>query len=109
LPHNPPDRVEVKKEAIDAIYEAQVGIHWLCTRGRGLSEFDTAAGPLTYHQHGWDPTTGLPAEQPLSDNSLCDVVEDESGNLWIGTWERSSTHDRETGQRSVFRHDPRNP
>jgi signal transduction histidine kinase/streptogramin lyase len=109
LPHNPPDPGDVKTETIDCVYEDQAGILWLGTRGRGLSEFDPAAGTFTYHQHGWDPATGLPEQHPLSSNFVRDVVEDGSGVLWIGTAEGLNTYDRETGQWSVFQHDPSNP
>jgi signal transduction histidine kinase/ligand-binding sensor domain-containing protein len=109
LPHNPPDPGEVKTETINSIYEDQVGILWLGTSGRGLSEFDPATGTFTYHQHGWDPATGLPEQHPLSSNWVQDTVEDGSGVLWIGTQEGLNKYDRETGQWSVFQHDPGDP
>jgi ligand-binding sensor domain-containing protein/signal transduction histidine kinase len=109
LPHNPPDPGDVKTETIDSIYEDQAGILWLGTRGRGLSEFDPATGAFTYHQHGWDPDTGMPERHTLSSNFVRDVVEDGSGVLWIGTSEGLNIYDRETGQWSVFQHDPSDP
>ncbi len=109
LPHNPPDPGDVKTETIDSIYEDQAGILWLGTRGRGLSEFDPATGTFTYHQHGWDPATGLPEQHPLSSNFVSDVVEDGSGALWIGTDGGVNIYDRQTGQWSVFQHDPSDP
>jgi signal transduction histidine kinase/ligand-binding sensor domain-containing protein len=109
LPHNPPDPGDVKTETIDSIYEDQVGILWLGTRGRGLSEFDPATGTFTYHQHGWDPATGLPERHPLSSNFVYDIVEDPAGVLWIGTSQGLNIYDRETGQWSVFQHDPSDP
>ncbi len=109
LPHNPPDPGDVKTETINSIYEDQVGILWLGTRGRGLSEFDPATGTFSYHQHGWDPDTGLPEQYPLSSNFVQDIVEDGPGTLWIGTQEGLNIYDRETGQWSVFQHDPSDP
>jgi signal transduction histidine kinase/ligand-binding sensor domain-containing protein len=109
LPHNPPDPGDVKTETIDSIYEDQAGILWLGTRGRGLSEFDPATGTFTYHQHGWDPATGLPEKHPLSSNFVRDVVEDGSGVLWIGTDGGLNSYDRQMGQWSVLQQDPSDP
>jgi signal transduction histidine kinase/ligand-binding sensor domain-containing protein len=106
LPHNPPDPGDVKQEAIVSIYEDQVGILWLGTGGRGLSEFDPATGTFTYHQHGWDPATGLPEQHPLSSNWVQDTVEDGSGVLWIATDGGLNIYDHETGQWGLFQHDP---
>jgi len=109
LPHNPPDPGDVKRETIYAIAEDSEGILWLGTYGRGLSEFDPVTGEFAYHQQEWDPDTGLPEQHPLSSNFVRDVVEDGSGNLWIGTQEGLNIYDRETGQWNVFQHDPSDP
>jgi signal transduction histidine kinase/ligand-binding sensor domain-containing protein len=109
LPHNPPDPGDVQVNAIVSIYEDQAGILWLGTHGRGLSEYDPATGAFTYHQHGWDPATGLPEPYPLSSNFVHNVVEDGSGVLWIGTSDGLNTYDRETGQWRAFQHDPADP
>ncbi|MGD2148315.1 MAG: histidine kinase, partial [Anaerolineae bacterium] len=82
---------------------------WLGTRGRGLSELDPATVAFTYHLHVGELTTGLPEQHRLSNNFVSDVVEDGTGNLWIGTQEGLNVYDRETGHWSVLRHDPGDP
>ncbi len=109
LPHSPPDPGDVKRETIYTIAQDQTGVLWLGTHGRGLSEFDPATGAFTYHQHGWNPDTGFPEQHTLSSNFVRDVVEDGSGNLWVGTQEGLNIYDRETRQWDLFHHDPSDP
>jgi len=109
MPHTPPDPGDVKQEAIVSIYEDQVGVLWLGTYGRGLSEFDPATGAFTYHQHGWDPDTGMPEQDTLGSNFVRDVFEDPSGRLWVGTQDGLNIFDRETGQWHSLHHNPDEP
>jgi signal transduction histidine kinase/ligand-binding sensor domain-containing protein len=109
MDHNPPDPGDVKRETIYSIDEDQAGVLWLGTHGRGLSEFDPATGAFTYHQHGWDPETGMPEQHTLSSNFVRDVFEDAWGRLWVGTQDGLNIFDRDTGQWHSLQHNPDEP
>lgn len=102
LPHNPPDPGDVQQEMIYAIAKDRSGVLWSGTHGRGLSEFDPATGKFVYHLQQGD-------QDSLSSNWVLDVIEDQAGNLWIGTQEGLSHYERETGQWRRFQHDPSDP
>jgi signal transduction histidine kinase len=109
LPHNPPDPGEVQQERIYSIDQDREGVLWLGTHGRGLSEFDPVTGKLTYHQQSWDPESPSGQGDGLSNNWVHEVVEDDSGNLWIATQEGLCRYDRQTNQWDSYRHDPSDP
>jgi signal transduction histidine kinase/ligand-binding sensor domain-containing protein len=109
LPHNPPDPGDVKRNTIYAIFEDSQGILWLGTYGRGLSELDPATGEFAYHLQRWPPESAAWPVDGLGNNWVMDIVEDESGNLWIATQDGLSLHRRQSGQWNNFRHDPLDP
>ncbi len=63
---------------IQTIYEDRKGILWLCTNG-GPVAFDRKTGACK-------PYRIFRSEPDSTNRSVSSVCEDESGNLWIGTW-----------------------
>jgi signal transduction histidine kinase/streptogramin lyase len=106
MPHNPPDPGNVQQNLIYTIYEDRQGTLWLPTHGRGLSEFNPDSGTFIYHLRGWDPETDSLDWVNSGYNFILDVVEDESGTLWVGTQDGLSRYDRRTGRWASYQHDP---
>jgi signal transduction histidine kinase/ligand-binding sensor domain-containing protein len=98
MPHDPPDRGNVKRNTINAIHEDREGVLWFATYGRGLSEWDPDAGHFVYHQGGGPGS--------LSSNFVQHVYEDRAGVLWVGTDVGLNYLDRETGRWRSYQHDP---
>ena len=63
---------------IQLVFEDRKGILWLCTNG-GPVAFDRKTG-------AFKPYRIYKTEPDSSNLSVSSVCEDESGNLWIGTW-----------------------
>lgn len=68
---------------IRAIHEDRQGNHWLGTDGGGLLLFDTNTGRFTR----FSDTDGLP------NNSILRIMEDNTGNLWLCTYNGLSRFD----------------
>jgi signal transduction histidine kinase/ligand-binding sensor domain-containing protein len=108
VPHVPPDPGDVKQERIYTIAEDRMGTLWLGTHGRGLSEYDPATGAFTYHLQR-EGVSASGARTTLSNNWVLDVLEGQSGMLWVGTREGLNVYDRETSRWRAYQHDPDDP
>jgi signal transduction histidine kinase/ligand-binding sensor domain-containing protein/DNA-binding response OmpR family regulator len=78
---------EDKTTAVPVIYEDHKENFWVGTYQTGLYLFDRDKGTSVYN---------ISAKDGLSNNDVESVLEDESGNLWIGTGYGLSKFDPET-------------
>ncbi len=97
------DPMSLGGNSITVVYEDRGGMLWVGTKMRGLNK--------------WNPRTwayGLENSEQLSTSgeqapSVMALVED-SGTLWVGTYgEGLNSVDRETGEVTKYRHDPKDP
>ena len=63
---------------IAAIYQDNFNNIWYGTFGKGLSKYSTSSESFSEYEVGGDDTS-------LSGNTIYDITEDKSGNLWIAT------------------------
>jgi ligand-binding sensor domain-containing protein/two-component sensor histidine kinase len=78
--------------AINDICVNQDGTFWLSTAGGGLVYYDAATGKARQY------TT----MDGLSNNTVCGVLRDSSGNLWISTYAGLNCMDRQSAQFTAF-------
>jgi signal transduction histidine kinase/ligand-binding sensor domain-containing protein len=71
---------------------------WIGFYGGGMDRFDPLTGVFTHFHH--NPKDG----NSLCSDSLVSLLEDHSGNLWIGTRHGLDRMNIKTGQFSHFRH-----
>jgi len=76
---------------------------WIGTYRGGLNRLDPASGRVTRFRH--DP--GKPAS--LSDDRVRAILEDDRGNLWVGTGSGLNLFDPSTASFTAYRHDPADP
>ncbi|MBM3296039.1 MAG: diguanylate cyclase [Candidatus Aminicenantes bacterium] len=76
---------------------------WVGTQGGGLSLLDRVSVPFGHLRD----KSGAPNRR--SRNQIWAIMEDETGTLWIGTAAGLHLHNRRTGSRQNYVHDPRNP
>ncbi len=78
---------EVRSWIIDAD-----NIHWIGIYGSGLDRFDPATNTFTHFRHNEKDAFSL------SNDTVNAILEDHSGNLWIGTNKGLDLLDRKTGR-----------
>jgi ligand-binding sensor domain-containing protein/serine phosphatase RsbU (regulator of sigma subunit) len=106
---NADDPSSLSSSAVSVIYEDRSGVLWIGTADRGFNPFDPETETFTRHQvEPGNSQTANPADS-LSSNSITDICEDHSGELWIGTTNGLNRYDRETARYTVYRFDPGNP
>ncbi len=88
------------------IYEDTQGVLWVGF-WHGLYGYDRAAGTII-HEYQRGPSA-LDEPGMLLDNAITAILEDRSGNLWIGTPSGLDLLDRATGTFTHYRHDPNDP
>ncbi len=87
--------------SIVCIFQCSRGFLWFGTRD-GLNKYD--GYKFTVYRNDPDNT------QSLSNNSVRDIVEDSSGNLWIGTLGGGlNMFDRNLETFAVYKHEDQNP
>ena len=79
-------------DKVFAIVEAGDGKLWIGTYGNGLFRFDIRTGKYDKHYHQQSNTRNT----RLSNNWINDMVCDEQGRLWIGTYKGVSCFDPKT-------------
>ncbi len=91
-----PDWVRESKFAVTDILIDKAGVYWI-TGSTGLLTYDEKQKQfLKYTRDLNDPNS-------LSDNSVNDILEDESGNIWIATYNGLNLVRRKDGQISFQR------
>jgi ligand-binding sensor domain-containing protein len=82
----------ISNNNIFGLYEDDKGIVWIGTMGGGLNRFDPSDGKFTVYNEG----------NGLANNVVYDIVQDNSGNLWITTNHGISQFNPATGQFTNF-------
>ena len=85
---------------IRCILQDQRGFLWLCSNS-GLLRYD-GHEVVVYEHDPSDPSS-------LGGNLIQTIVEDTSGDLWVGTWSGINRLDRETDSFTRWQHDPEDP
>jgi ligand-binding sensor domain-containing protein/signal transduction histidine kinase len=91
----------LSQSAVTTILQDRRGFMWFATR-EGLNRYDGNAF-VVYKNKADDP-------ESLSANLIEDLIEDDRGDLWIGTYTGGvNKFDPETERFTRYRHDPSNP
>jgi len=77
--HDPDDSTSISHNQIQAIYQDQDEIIWICTYGGGLNKYNPATDRFTHFKH--DPNDSM----SISNDFLLSICGGKSGDLWIGT------------------------
>jgi signal transduction histidine kinase/ligand-binding sensor domain-containing protein len=111
--HDPDDPQSLSHDFVQSVIQDREGFLWIGTWGGGLDRLDLQtedgqAARFTHYRHAPDNPASL------SNNFVWVVVEDEMGNLWVGTNAGLNKLDRESeaeGQARFvrFQHDPNDP
>jgi signal transduction histidine kinase/ligand-binding sensor domain-containing protein len=84
---------------IVAITEDRAGVLWVGSMGAGLGRFDQRTGRFkTYRHHASDPSS-------LSDDAVSRVFVDQSGTMWVTTWNGLDRFDPVTERFVVYKRD----
>ena len=78
-------------------------IIWITTMGAGLERFDPTTNTFTHFQYNAKDSFSL------SSDTVMTVLEDHSGNFWVGTIGGLDLLDRKTGKFTHYRNDPNDP
>ncbi len=119
--HDPDDPRSLNGDVVTSLFEDNSGILWVGTAD-GVNKSNRREDQFTHYQKQRDPlavgsfsldVSGLLSDpQPaiLSDARILAVHQDASGVLWIGTFSGGLNRlDRQSGQLTVYRHDPGDP
>ncbi len=112
--NDPGDPSSLSSNYVSVLYEDRQGRIWVGTggfgtNGNGLNRFDPDKGSFVRYQH--DPEN----LQSLSSDTISSIVEDLSGNLWIGTGGYALLGSGinffypESGQATRYQNDPNDP
>ncbi|MCY6482961.1 diguanylate cyclase [Clostridium aestuarii] len=83
--YNSKDPKSLGNNSILSIYEDSRGILWIGTWGGGLNRLDPdniERGEIEFKKYLYDPEN----KQSIGDNFIKTIMEDQSGNIWVGTW-----------------------
>jgi len=106
--HDPRNPRSLCNDSVNDIYVGRSGDLWIGTSGglsRQVFDDDKESDPkFENYRHN----ERIPGN--LSHDEVVAIIEDDDGNLWIGTRGGGlNKFDRESGQFIQYRHDPRNP
>jgi diguanylate cyclase (GGDEF)-like protein len=87
---------------ISRIVETRDGSYWIGTWEDGLYRYFPGSGKFV--QYKYDPANA----ESLSDNLVYMIIEDRSGNVWIGTNKGLDRFDPKTGKMTSFYYDKKN-
>ena len=84
----------IPNHSIYAIFESQKNEIWVSCRNNGLFHIDQSGQITNYSYNPSNPNT-------ISSNQVREIVEDDYGNLWIGTFNGLNKYNPNTKQFSV--------
>jgi signal transduction histidine kinase/ligand-binding sensor domain-containing protein len=98
------DAHSLSHDFVWSIFEDQMGVLWIGTRGGGINKLNRLAKPFVHYQARPDD------ENSLSNNLVWAIYEDREGALWIGTNGGGlDRFDRSTGRVTHYQHTPNDP
>ncbi|KIC92676.1 ligand-binding sensor domain-containing protein, partial [Flavihumibacter solisilvae] len=102
--HDPSNSNSLGGTYPECIVAEPSGILWIgFFGGMGLDRFDPFYGTFTHFRHNpTDPGS-------LISDSVCSVIVDRDGDIWVGTMAGLDLLDKKTGKFIHFRNDPKNP
>lgn len=101
--HDPADSTSMPNDWVEALYVDGDGTLWAGFHsGGGLARFDPATETFVRFSFREDP-------DDLAQDIVTVILEDHSGNLWVGTHGGLIRFDRKTGNFTRYRHDPGDP
>ena len=90
--HDPDDAGSIGSDTVSCIFQDSTGTFWAGTYGGGLNRFNPAAGTFErYSEQNGFPT-----------NSVANILEDDDGNLWLGSKIGYIRFDPKTGRSRVY-------
>lgn len=91
--------------AVKVILEDTDHSLWIGTEEPGtLNHFDPATGLFTRYVHDSDLPTSM-----IDTYGVRAIIQDQQGDLWLGTYNGLLHFDRQSGMFTSYRHDPANP
>ena len=105
--HDPNNFNSLSADIVWSIYLDQMGILWFGTELGGLNRFDpNAAGGGAFTHYQYDPLD----PRSIGHKDVNEIVEDASGNLWVGTRGGGlNKFDRETQTFTTYQHNANDP
>ena len=102
----PGDARSLINNVITDLYLDRSGVVWIATLA-GICKVNETASHFTHYEGG----PGEPGNaSQLSENIILSVYQDSHGSLWVGTLSGGLNRmDGETGEVTVYRHDPNDP
>lgn len=106
--HDPDVPNSLSHDRVRVIYEDIAGVLWIGTVGGGLNklipvEIEEALVAFVHYKH--DPYN----PNSLSNNRVWNILEDDNGDLWIGTNAGLNKLNTKTGSFSHYKYNPNNP
>jgi signal transduction histidine kinase/ligand-binding sensor domain-containing protein len=115
--HDPGDPYSLNGDEINDIYQDRSGVLWFATQG-GFCKLNEKASLFVHYGHGSSQVSGVPPAgtgnplkmASLSDDMVLSLYQDSLGILWVGTSSGGLNRlDRQTGEVTVYKHDPDDP
>lgn len=106
--HKPEDRNSLSHNYVYSIYEDQQGILWVGTEGGGLNRI-AASENIGTPAHFSNYRNNSDDSSSLSHNNVTSILENSSGNLWIGTMNGLNKFDRKSKKFTRWINQPGNP
>jgi signal transduction histidine kinase/ligand-binding sensor domain-containing protein/DNA-binding response OmpR family regulator len=92
-------RCIVREEDISGLAEDSRSVLWIATRTRGIYRYDCRTERLTRHEHNPDTPNSIPH------NYVRSFAEDDSGNVWIGTFAGLCRYEPSTDRYTTYAKD----
>jgi diguanylate cyclase (GGDEF)-like protein len=100
---NPDDEYSIAPGYVMHLTEAKDGRIWVSMRASGLSVFDPVTEKFTHYRYDENTPTSLVSDR------LTMSVEDNNGNIWVGSHDGLSVLNVENGQFRRYLHEDNNP
>lgn len=78
--HNDHDPGSIGSDRINSLLKDRKGNLWIGTNDAGLDLFDAKTGKFSHYKHS-------AAKTSISNNTVVDIKEDHSGNIWLCTFD----------------------
>ncbi|WP_010664792.1 sensor histidine kinase [Marinilabilia salmonicolor] len=99
--NDPKDTLSISNNFVRSLCEDREGYIWVGTSGGGLERLDVEKEEFTSFNYIKDSETRLP------DLVVNSIVEDQQGNLWIGTGGGLARLNKSRTRFTIFKHDPK--